>query len=65
MAFKKRVQESVNAAKDLITESVEKVYDISKKDYAVNIGLDKDGVKHEVTTIRPTKSTIKWRSKGY
>ncbi|HPI99998.1 MAG TPA: hypothetical protein PLN65_03985 [Enterococcus sp.] len=48
--------------KEKITEAAEHIHDITKKDVTVNL-LKKDGVK--VTRPRPTKHTIKWRSKNY
>ncbi|MEG0294073.1 hypothetical protein [Enterococcus sp.] len=47
--------------KEKVIETAEHLYDLSKKDLFINIS--KDGV--EITEKRPTKQTIKWRSKGH
>lgn len=47
--------------KEKIVETAEHLYDLSKKDLFINI--TKAGV--DITEKRPTKQTIKWRSKGH
>lgn len=46
--------------KERFTETVERVYDVLKKDYVVTI--KKSGSK--VSKVRATKQTIKWHSKN-
>lgn len=72
MPFKSRIQESINKLKHTantavgeLQESAEKLYDLKNKSYNVEVTVDKDGVKHEVTTVRPTQHTIKWKAKGH
>ncbi|MDR0922017.1 MAG: hypothetical protein LBM95_06520 [Lactobacillales bacterium] len=65
MALKSTIEKSLNKAKSAVEASAERVYDLTKKNYRVKITVDKNGLKKEITTDRPTAHTIKWRSKGY
>jgi hypothetical protein len=57
--------EKLNDSKEKLIESIEKNYELLKKDYLVNFKVDKEGLKREVKSVRNTKDTIKWRSKGH
>ncbi len=47
--------------KEKITEAAEHLYDIAKKETIINV--EKTGVK--ISHSRPTRHTIKWRSKNH
>lgn len=53
-------------AKTTVVDSAEKTYDFAKKEiYSVEVNIDKKGITQKVKTNRPTRHTIKWRSKGH
>jgi len=63
--IKSLAQGKVEDLKAGIQDQAETLYDLSKKDYNLSVIVDKKGIKHEVKEERPTRHTIKWKSKGY
>ncbi|MDR2465698.1 MAG: hypothetical protein LBD38_05435 [Streptococcaceae bacterium] len=63
--LKTNAKDRVNAAKTDLTDVVEKLNDLKNKNYRTMIVIDKTGIKRSIVTDRPTKHTIKWKSKGY
>ena len=61
-----RAKDFADKAKTTVIDSVGRFYDLAQNEiYNVEVKIDKNGVRRTVKTNRPTRHTIKWRSKGH
>ncbi|MDR2832504.1 MAG: hypothetical protein LBV67_02180 [Streptococcaceae bacterium] len=64
-ALNKKVHQKAKHVHNQILDQVEDLHELTKKNYNMSITVDKDGVKKELKIDRPTRHTIKWKSKGH